>query len=183
MRRASLAAVNAPKVIKTDKLRSYAPAIDEIFPFAKPVKSEGLRAEINNNRSERRQGSYRARIKTLRGLDSPESGQHYRDGWTLACNHFRDHEGAGGEPPAVRAKVKLPYTEWADGVRGGAADPAERIRHKRISAIEEPAFRVSLKPGATLPGAPQPRRRERRAARKSASGYTPTKVNVGLPGP
>ena len=72
MRRASLAAVNAPKVIKTDKLRSYAPAIDEIFPFAKPVKSEGLRAEINNNRSERRQGSYRAHIKTLRGLDSPE---------------------------------------------------------------------------------------------------------------
>ena len=101
--------------------------------------------------SERLQGSYRARIKTLRGLDSLESGQRYLDGWTLTYNHFRDHEGAGGEPPAVRAKVKLPYTEWADVVRGGVADPVERIQHKRISAIEEPEFRISLKPGATLP--------------------------------
>ena len=45
MRRASLAAVNEPKVIKTDKLRSYEQAIDEVFLFAKHVKSEGLRAE------------------------------------------------------------------------------------------------------------------------------------------
>ena len=151
-----MAAVNEPKVIKTDKLRSYEQAIDEVFPFAKHVKSEGLRAEINNNLSERLQGSYRARTKTLRGLDSLESGQRYLDGWTLTYNHFRDHEGAGGEPPAVQAKVKLPYTEWADVVRGGVADPAERIQHKRISAIEEPAFRVSLKPGVTLPASATP---------------------------
>lgn len=179
MRRASLAAVNEPKVIKTDKLRSYEQAIDEIFPFAKHVKSEGLRAEINNNLSERLQGSYRARTKTLRGLDSLESGQRYLDGWTLTYNHFRDHEGAGGEPPAVRAKVKLPYTEWADVVRGKAVNPVEQLQHKRISAIEEPEFRVSLKPGVTLPSAP-PTRQERRTARKSASGYTPAKVNVRL---
>ena len=115
-------------------------------------------------------------------MDSLESGQRYLDGWTLTYNHFRDHEGAGGEPPPVRAKAKLPYTKWADVVRGGVADPAERIQHKRISAIEEPEFQISLKPGATLPSAPQPRRRERHTARKSAGVYTPAKVNVRFQG-
>ena len=82
----------------------------------------------------------------------------------------------------MRAKVKLPYTEWADVVRGGVADPAERIQHERISAIEEPAFRVSLKPGVTLPASVPSSSRERRTTHKSASGYTPTKVNVRLLG-
>ena len=82
----------------------------------------------------------------------------------------------------MRAKVNLPYTEWADVVRGGVADPAEPIQHKRISAIDDPEFRVSLKPGVTLPSAPQPRRRERRPACKSAGGYTPAEFNVRFQG-
>ncbi len=112
-------------------------------------------------------------------MDTLESGQRYLDGWALTYNHSRDHEGAGREPPAVRAKVKFPYTEGVDVVRGKAVNPVEQLQHKRISAIEEPEFRVSLKPGITLLGAP-PVCQERRTARKSASGYTPAKVNVWL---
>ena len=41
------------------------------------------RSAKDNNRSERLQGSYRARIKTLRGLDTLESGQRYLDGGRL----------------------------------------------------------------------------------------------------
>ena len=62
-------AENHPEEIKTDGLRSYADAMPRAFPTRK-VKhtiSKGIRAEINNNLSERRQGTFRDRDKTLRG--------------------------------------------------------------------------------------------------------------------
>ena len=59
---------------------------------AKHVQSEGIRAELNNNLSERMQGTFRQREKTLRGLDSRESGQLYLYGWVLTYNLFREHE-------------------------------------------------------------------------------------------
>ena len=188
MRRARLASYNEPKVIKTDKLRSYDQAIDDVFPLAKHVKSQGLTAEVNNNLSERLQGSYRSRTKTLRGLDSVESGQRYLDGWTLTYNHFRDHEGADGEPPAVKARANLPYKEWADVVRlGDDLDPlaAKEYQHeqRKVAALEEPPFRITLKPGTrigyveTLPV----ERRERKGSRSNQGGerdYRPPTVNV-----
>ena len=39
-----------------------------------------MTADINNDLSERLQGAYYSRIKTLRGLDSMETGQRYLDG-------------------------------------------------------------------------------------------------------
>ena len=142
MRRAKLAAANEPKVIKTDRLSSYDGAIDRVFPLAKHVKADGIQAEVNNNMSERLQGSYRSRTKTLRGLDSRETGQRYLDGWTLTYNNFRDHEGADGEPPAVKAGVKLPYDEWADVVRGNDGSPDQMHEYRKVAALERPTYRI-----------------------------------------
>ena len=116
MRKAAQAADNPPKVIKSDKLGSYPPAIKEVFPDARHVQSDGIRALINNNLSERLQGTYRQRTKTLRGLDTIETGQRYLDGWTLTYNLFREHEGIDYDTPGERAKVKPPFTEWEDVV-------------------------------------------------------------------
>ena len=175
MRRAKLASYNQPKVIKTDKLRSYDQAIDDVFPLAKHVKSEGLRAEINNNMSERLQGTYRSRTKTLRGLDSRETGQRYLDGWTLTYNNFRDHEGVDGEPPAVKAKVKLPYDEWADVVRGYDGPPEQLHEERKVAALERPAFRIVPKEGMELP----PRRRPKpRVPRGRTSNSGPSNIVV-----
>ena len=98
MEKASEAAAKPPKVIKTDRLGSYPGAINLVFPYTKHVQSDGIRAEINNNLSERLQGTYRQRTKTMRGLDSLESGQRYLDGWTLTYNFFREHEALGEGP-------------------------------------------------------------------------------------
>ena len=95
---------------------SYPPAIKEVFPDARHVQSDGIRALINNNLSERLQGTYRQRTKTLRGLDTIETGQRYLDGWTLTYNLFREHEGIDYDTPGERAKVKPPFTEWEDVV-------------------------------------------------------------------
>ena len=65
-------AENHPEEIKTDGLRSYADAMPRAFPIRK-VKhtiSKGIRAEINNNLSERLQGAFQDRDKALRGAES-----------------------------------------------------------------------------------------------------------------
>ncbi len=78
--------------------------------------------------AERLQGTYRQRVKTLRGLDSLETGQRYLDGWTLTYNLFREHESLGFDTPAQRARVNAPFTEWEDVVlsRDGLIPPPRR---------------------------------------------------------
>ena len=129
MRKAAMAADGPPKTITSDKLRSYGPAIRDVFPESKHTKSEGIRANINNNLSERLQGTFRDRIKTLRGMDSRKTGQHYLNGWVLTYNQFRGHESLRNKTPGYRAKVKPPFKEWADVVKAEAAPrTAPRVR-------------------------------------------------------
>lgn len=119
MEKAATASATEPKTIKTDRLASYPYAISLVFPDTKHIQSDGIRAEVNNNLSERLQGTFRQREKTLRGLDNLESGQRYLDGWTITYNFFREHESID-ETPGEAAKVKIPYEDWADVVREGS---------------------------------------------------------------
>ena len=123
MRKAARAAKRPPETVKSDKLGSYPPAVAAVFPDAKHVQADGIRALINNNLSERLQGTYRQHTKTLRGLENIESGQRYLDGWTLTYNLFREHEGIAYQTPAKMAKVNAPFQQWEDVVKQHA--PAE----------------------------------------------------------
>ena len=121
MRKAARSSANLPKTIKTDKLRSYEDGIERVFGGdVKHVQSEGIRAELNNNRSERLQGTFRQRTKTLRGLDSRDSGQLYLDGWTLTYNLFREHESLRNKTPASAAKVTTPFESWESVVESAS---------------------------------------------------------------
>ena len=157
------AAAEHPKIIKTDRLASYPAAISLVFPETKHVQSDGIRAEVNNNLSERLQGTYRQRIKTLRGLDSLESGQRYLDGWTLTYNFFREHESIDDRTPGEAAKVDSPYKEWADVVRedGGVVEAVPRIQKGAVAPkvqkprivpmVEAPVAPPSLRTQSTPP--------------------------------
>ena len=129
LRKAALAADAPPKSITSDKLRSYIQPIKDVLPEAEHIQSEGIRASVNNNLSERLQGTFRDRIKTLRGMDSRKTGQRYLDGWTLTYNLFRGHESLGNKTPGSRAKVAPPFREWADVVKAGAA--SRRVKRRR----------------------------------------------------
>ena len=77
-RKATENAASIPKTIKTDRLRAYESAIEDVFGAdVKHVQSDGIRDLVNNNLSERLQGTFRARTKTLRGMDSRKTGQMY----------------------------------------------------------------------------------------------------------
>ena len=137
LRKALAAATEPPKSVTTDKLKSYLPAMREVLPDAEHILSQGLRAEINNNMSERLQRTFRDRTKTLRGLDNLESGQRYLDGWVIHYNLFRDHKSLDYDRPAERAKVNPPFKEWSDIVRLHSAaashTPALRIPEAKSS--------------------------------------------------
>ena len=107
---------NPPRQIKTDGLRSYRDAVPRAFPTrpVKPGVSQGIKSEINNNLSERLQGTIRDRDKTLRGLKARETGQAYVDGLALHYNYFRPHESLKGKRPAEAAGAELPFKDWAD---------------------------------------------------------------------
>lgn len=156
MRKALEASANRPKTIKTDKLRSYSAALkDKDFTGVRHVQSDGIRAVNNNNLSERLQGTFRARTKTLRGMDSLETGQRYLDGWTLTYNLFREHESIGDQPPAHKAKMDVPYDEWADVVRGGREIRVEKPKPALITAPEESNPKV-VKPSEPTRSAQSP---------------------------
>ena len=105
-----------PAEVKTDGLRSYRRALPRAFPTrrVKHVVSKGIRAEINNNMSERLQGTLRDRDKTLRGLKGRKTGQAYVDGLVTHYNFFRPHESLDGKKPAEAAGAELPFKNWED---------------------------------------------------------------------
>ena len=114
-------AADPPRIVKTDGLASYREAVPVAFPNAfpdgRPVQhlvSQGIRAEINNNLSERLQGTFRDRDKMLRALKRRDTGQEYVDGLVLHYNYFRPHESLKGKRPAEAAGAELPFTGWAD---------------------------------------------------------------------
>ena len=128
----------------------HMPSVKDVLPEGQHIQSEGMRASINNNLSERLQGTFRDRIKTLRGLDSQTTGQRYLDGWTLTYNLFRGHESLGNKTPGSRAKVAPPFREWADVVKAGAASPRGK-RETRPSRSSRKASPPKAAPKAKPP--------------------------------
>ncbi len=129
---------------------SYAAAIKQVFPDAEHIQSEGLRARLNNNLSERLQSTIRERDKTLRALETMESGQDYFDGRAIDCNMFRDHEGIRGRTPAEMTGVNPPFTEWADVV-GVAATGMERKASNPVRTLADVADRADRHSKDTAP--------------------------------
>lgn len=120
MRKAQAASATTPKTVKTDKLRSYEVAVENVWGGdVQHVQSEGIRAELNNNLSERLQDTFiQTAYKEPRGLDkaSRGQGQAYLDGRGLTYDLFREHEGLGGKTPASAAKVLTSFTSGVGAV-------------------------------------------------------------------
>lgn len=150
-RKAVEAADKPPKTITTAKLKSYIKPIRHLMPEARHMQSEGLRADINNNLSERLQGTLRGRTKTLRGMYSIETGQRYLDGWALNYNLFRPHLSLRSKAPVAKAKLAVPFKEWADVVkkRRGRASTRHKSRDAaRLAVATEIATASSRPPNA-----------------------------------
>ena len=126
LRKAANARTNRPRPSPRTSSSHIGSPSKRFCPKPRHMQSDGLRADINNNLSEQLQGTFRDRIKTLRGMDSRKTGQHYLDGWMLTYNNFRGHESLRNKTPAYRAKVDVPFKEWARrGKSRGRASPQD----------------------------------------------------------
>ena len=109
---------NLPVAVKTDGLASYRDAMPRAFPThrVRHVVSKGVKADINNNLSERLQGTLRDRDKTLRGLKARDTGQAYVDGLVTHYNpvYFRPRESLKSKRPAEAAGAEIPFDRWED---------------------------------------------------------------------
>ena len=125
-------AAREPKKVTTDGLGSYTDAARAVFPNTQHVVSEGIYEPVNNNLSERLQGSFRQRTKTQRGLGITRTGNEYIRGWVFDYNFFKDHEAHRGGSPAEAAGVaeQVPWGEWEDVVRLGGEVAEARVKSR-----------------------------------------------------
>ena len=126
-RRTMEAAVRAaggyPETITTDRLGSYPSAINFATKRkARHIKSQGIRAEINNNLSERLQGTLRHRLKVVRGLERVNTAHAWLTAYRAHYNGVRPHQALRGRTPAMAAGVtgaKRYRNNWPAVVEAG----------------------------------------------------------------
>jgi putative transposase len=73
-----------PRVVVTDKLASYPPALRRVLPGVEHRRHKGL-----NNRAENSHRPVRRRERVLQRLKSPEHAQQFLEPFSAVQNHFR----------------------------------------------------------------------------------------------
>lgn len=132
MEKASERASKTPKVVITDKLRSYLDGIELAFGADTEHKQGSpFSLEYNTNLIERFQGTLKDRTGILRGLKKPETARQFLDGWLIHYNYFRPHLSLDGKTPAQKAGVTLTAKDWLDVVK----EPKATVR---IEISQEP---------------------------------------------
>lgn len=111
-----------PTAIITDNMYSYSKAINRVFYSrfknrrVEHIHSNGFGTRMNNQLIERWHGTLKDRLKSMRGLISPDS-QILR-GFTIHYNFLRPHSSIGNMTPAMAAQINLPFENgWGDLIR------------------------------------------------------------------
>lgn len=118
MEKAEKRAGKAPKIVVTDKLRSYLDAIEKTFGADTKHHQSGPFALTRSTRSiERLHGTIKDRTKIMRGLINRQTAKLIMDGWGIHYNFFRPHTGLKGKTPAEGMGIRVPYKSWTDVVK------------------------------------------------------------------
>jgi len=176
--KATKKAGKSPKVVITDKLKSY---LD--VRYGKDTEHRqgkiATSGEDNTQKIERFHGTLKQRTKVMRGLKNFETALDFTDGWLVHYNFLRPHESLQDKTPAEVAGVEYPYKHWADIIRKHTPTTKIVIEHQPRSApriqgtqIGRPRkrVRISLKTPRITPPTPRltqpmPRLSHRRKSR------------------
>ena len=99
-----------PRVIVTDKLASYVPAIKRVL-----TQTEHRRHKRLNNRAENSHRPVRKRERAMQRFKSPEQAQRFLETFSAICNHFRPrrHRLSAGR---YRQIMSERFQQWRDAV-------------------------------------------------------------------
>jgi transposase-like protein len=101
MEKAEEQAGKTPKIVVTDKLRSYLDGVELAFGSdAEHRQGSPFSLEDNTNLIERFQGTLKDRTEIIRGLKKPETARNFLEGWLIHYNYFRPHLSLDGKTPA-----------------------------------------------------------------------------------
>jgi putative transposase len=102
---------DVPRVIVTDKLRSYTAARTEVMPSV-----EHIQQEYQNNRAENSHQPTRLREKVMRGFKSSGHAQRFLSAFGIITSHFRvgRHLYRASD---YRAVMKSRFAMWKEAIR------------------------------------------------------------------
>lgn len=125
-------AARKPKQIITDGLAAYPEGIEAVFGGdTRHTIAEGITFKPNNNLIERLNGTFRERIKVMRGLDNPKTADLMLDGFMLHYNHMKPHMGIGNRYPAQAAGLPIVFENW-ENLANLRFETVERFRERRL---------------------------------------------------
>ena len=137
-----------PRVIVTDKLRSYAAAKAEILPSVQHEQHAGL-----NNRAENSHQPTRERERRMRGFKSPGQAQRFLSAFGVIASFFRPgrHLLAAAN---YREIMRRRFTQWRElvGVQPAITNPIDGSPRYRLvgfrlrSRRQVDSTRSSLRP-------------------------------------
>jgi putative transposase len=106
-----------PRVVVTDKLRSYGAAHREVMPSVEHRSHKGL-----NNRAENSHQPTRQRERAMKGFRSTGAAQRFLSAFSGISPHFRPHRHLM-TAPNYRAEMTVRFTIW-DHITGIVDQPA-----------------------------------------------------------
>jgi putative transposase len=126
----------SPKVVVTDKLKSYIVGIEEAFGADSHHRQGGpFDLEHSTSIIERFHRTLEQRTKVFQKYDSLADIKLLTDGWLINYNFLKQNEGCGNIPPAQAMSKIVPFKDWNDIVRPkGSPDLDYKVTlHQRLS--------------------------------------------------
>lgn len=135
MSEAAKRAGKIPKVILTDRLKTYPEGIRITFDGkVQHIQTSPFVEVDHTNLIERFHGTLKDRFKILRGFKSVDTAKQLLDGWLVYYNFFRKHESLDNQSPVEHMNIGIPFTSWLDIVK----NTKERVIKLKVQPIVEP---------------------------------------------
>ncbi|MBN2240935.1 MAG: IS1/IS6 family transposase [Dehalococcoidales bacterium] len=157
MEKAAKRAGKIPRIVYTDKLKSYLEGIELTFG-ADTEHRQGSPFDIgsSNNFIERFHGTLKSRTKVMRALRNKETLKKFTDGWLVHYNFFRPHMSLNDMTPAMAAGIRFPFRNWKEVTqqpyeKTARVEVQARPPRKKPVRITEKRKRITSKPPKISP--------------------------------
>jgi putative transposase len=111
LRRVLAGEEQAPRVVVTDNLASYPPALKRVLPDTEHRRHKGL-----NNRAENSHRPVRKRERVLQRFKSPDHAQRFLEPFSALCNHFRPPRHLLPAEPYRQIRTER-FRQWREAAR------------------------------------------------------------------
>ena len=153
MKLAEQRAGKTPKVVITDKLRSYEAGIEDAFGADTQHKQGGpFKFKVSGTSTaeiERFHKTLEQRTEVFQKYNDIETIRLLTDGWLINYNFFKQNEGCGNIPPAQVLSPIVPFKDWNDViVPEGVSDKDYKVSLYRRKSVKKgyPVYDATLAP-------------------------------------